>query len=47
MDALRGINVDLGNNEPYVSLLNPSADSTPIWVTRFATRGERIKAERP
>jgi len=45
-EALRGINQDLSNNEPYVTLLNPSSDSTPLWVIPVAKGGERIKAER-
>jgi hypothetical protein len=35
-EALRGINQDLSNNEPYVTLLNSSADSTPTWVIPVA-----------
>ena len=45
-EALRGINQDLSNNEPYVTILNPSEDSTPLWVIPVAKGGERIKAER-
>jgi len=41
-EALRGINTDLSKNEPYVTLLNPSADSTPLWVIPVAKAGERL-----
>ena len=44
-DALRGINQDLSNNQPYVTFLGPSHDSTPLWVIPVAQGGERIKAE--
>jgi hypothetical protein len=44
-DALRGINQDLSNNLPYVSLLSSSADATPIWVVPVAKGGDRIKEE--
>ena len=43
-DALRGINQDLSNNQPYVTFLGPSDDSTPLWVIPVAKGGERIKA---
>jgi hypothetical protein len=46
-EALRGINQDLSNNEPYVSLLNSAAGSTPIWVVPVAKSGSRIKEELP
>ena len=45
-EALRGINTDLSKNEPYVTLLNPSAHSTPLWVIPIAKSGERIPSER-
>ena len=37
-DALQGINQDLSNNLPYVSLLSSSADATPIWVIIYLTQ---------
>jgi len=46
-EALRGINTDLSKNEAYVTLLNPSAHSTPLWVIPIAKSGERIRGERP
>jgi len=46
-EALRGINTDLSKNEPYVTLLNPSAHSTPLWVIPVGKSGERIRGERP
>ena len=45
-EALRGLNQDLSNDEPYVTLLTPSQDSTPLLVIPVAKGGERIKAER-
>jgi hypothetical protein len=44
-EALRGINQDLSNNEPYVSVLNSAPGSTPIWVIPVAQSGARIKEE--
>src|SRR6476646_3865190 len=35
-EALRGINQDLSNNEPYVTLINSAAGSTPLWVIPLA-----------
>jgi hypothetical protein len=46
-EALRGINTDLSKNELYVTQLNPSADSTPLWVIPVAKSGGRIPSERP
>jgi hypothetical protein len=46
-EALRGINQDLSNNEPYVTLINSAADSTPLWVIPVAKSAERIKEELP
>jgi hypothetical protein len=46
-EALRGINTDLSKNEPYVTRLNPSAHSTPLWVIPVAKSGERIGGEKP
>ncbi len=44
-DALRGINQDLSNNQPYISLLNSADVATPIWVIPVAKGGDRIKEE--
>jgi hypothetical protein len=41
-DALRGINQDLSNNQPYTSLLSSADVATPIWV---AKGGDRIREE--
>jgi hypothetical protein len=46
-EALRGINQDLSNNEPYVTLLSSTVGSTPLWVIPVANGGERIKEEKP
>ena len=46
-DALREINQDLSNNEPYTTVLNSSGGSTPIWVIPVAKSGSRIKEELP
>jgi hypothetical protein len=46
-EALRGINQDLSNNEPYVTLINSAAGSTPLWVIPVAKSAERIKEELP
>jgi hypothetical protein len=43
-DALRGINQDLANNQPYTSLLSSANVATPIWVIPVAKGGDRIKA---
>jgi hypothetical protein len=45
-EALRGINQDLSNNEPYVTLLNSAAASTPLWVIPVAKSGEWTNEER-
>ena len=45
-DALRGINQDLSNNQPYVSLLSSADVATPIWVIPVAKGGDRITEER-
>jgi len=42
-DALRGINRDLSNNEPYTSVLSSADVATPIWVIPVAKGGDRIK----
>ena len=42
-DALRGINQDLSNNQPYISLLSSVDVATPIWVIPVAKGGDRIK----
>jgi hypothetical protein len=39
-DALRGINQDLSNNQPYTSLLSSADVGTPIWVIPVA-KGRR------
>ena len=44
-DALRGINQDLSNNQPYTSLLSSSDVTTPLWVIPVAKGGDRIKEE--
>ena len=44
-DALRGINQDISNNQPYTTLLNSADVATPLWVIPFATGGNRIKEE--
>ena len=44
-DALRGINQDLSNNQPYSSLLSSADVATPIWVIPVAKGGDRIKEE--
>jgi hypothetical protein len=44
-DALRGINQDLSNNQPYISLLSSAEVATPLWVIPVAKGGDRIKEE--
>ena len=44
-DALRGINQDLSNNQPYTSLLSSADVATPLWVIPVAKAGDRIKEE--
>src|SRR5262249_43637478 len=44
-DALRGINQDLSNNQPYTSLLSSPDVATPLWVIPVAKGGDRIKEE--
>jgi hypothetical protein len=44
-DALRGINQDLSNNQPYTSLLSSADVATPIWVIPVAKGGDRIREE--
>ena len=44
-DALRGINQDLSNNQPYTSLLSSADITTPLWVIPVAKGGDRIKEE--
>ena len=43
--ALRGINQDLSNNQPYTSFLSSADVATPIWVIPVAKVGGRIKEE--
>lgn len=42
-DALRGINQDLSNNQPYTTLYGPADIATPMWVIPIAKGGDRIK----
>jgi hypothetical protein len=42
-DALRGINQDLSNNQPYTSLLSSAHAAMPIWVIPVAKAGKGIK----
>jgi hypothetical protein len=44
-DALRGINQDLSNNQPYTTLLDSADVATPLWVIPVAKGGDRIKEE--
>jgi hypothetical protein len=44
-DALRGINQDLSNNQPYTTLLSPADVATPLWVIPLAKAGDGIKEE--
>jgi pyruvate/2-oxoglutarate dehydrogenase complex dihydrolipoamide dehydrogenase (E3) component len=44
-DALRGINQDLSNNQPYTSLLSSADVATPIWIIPVAKGGHRIGEE--
>jgi hypothetical protein len=44
-DALRGINQDLSNNQPYTTLLSSADVATPLWVIPVAKGGHRIKEE--
>ena len=44
-DALRRINQDLSNNQPYTSLLSSADVTTPLWVIPVAKGGDRIKEE--
>jgi hypothetical protein len=44
-DALRGINQDLSNNQPYTTLLSSAEVATPLWVIPVAKAGDRIKEE--
>jgi hypothetical protein len=44
-DALRGINQDLSNNQPYTTLLSSPDVATPLWVIPVARGGDRIKEE--
>ena len=46
-NALRGINTDLSNDEPYVTVLSHAADATPIWVIPVARAGEPIRLQSP
>jgi hypothetical protein len=44
-DALRGINQDLSNDQPYTTLLSSADVATPLWVIPVAKGGNRIKEE--
>jgi hypothetical protein len=44
-NALRGINQDLSNNQPYTTLLSSADAATPLWVIPVAKGGPRIKDE--
>jgi hypothetical protein len=44
-DALRGINQDLSNDQPYITLLSSADVATPIWIIPVAKGGDRIKEE--
>jgi hypothetical protein len=46
-DALRGINQDLCNDQPYTSRLSSADVATPIWVIPVAKGGNRIKEGSP
>jgi hypothetical protein len=42
-DALRGINQDLSNNQPYTTLYGSADIATPLWVIPIAKGGASIK----
>ena len=42
-DALRGINQDLANNQPYTTLYGSADVATPLWVIPIAKGDETIK----
>ena len=42
-DALRGINQDLSNNQPYTTLYGSANVATPLWVIPIAKGSDRIK----
>jgi hypothetical protein len=44
--ALRDVNQDLSNNQPYTSRLSSAATATPLWVIPVAKGGDVIE-ERP
>ena len=44
-DALRGINQDISNNQPYTTLLSSADVATPLWVIPVAKGGNRLKEE--
>jgi len=44
-DALRGINRNLSNNQPYITLLSSADVATSLWVIPVAKGGDRIKEE--
>jgi hypothetical protein len=42
-DALRGINQDMSNNQPYTTLLSSAEGATPLWIIPVAKGGTRIQ----
>src|SRR5215813_13489980 len=44
-DALRGINQDLSNNQPYTTLYSSPGVATPLWVIPVAKGGDRIEEQ--
>ena len=42
-DALRGINQDMSNNQPYTTLLSSAEGATPLLIIPVAKGGTRIK----
>jgi hypothetical protein len=44
-DALREVNQDLSNNQPYTTLFGSADVATPLWVIPVAKAGDRIKEE--
>lgn len=41
--ALRGINQDLANNQPYTTLYGSADVATPLWVIPIAKGGNNIE----
>jgi hypothetical protein len=42
-EAFRGINQDLSNNQPYITLYGSPDVATPLWVIPIANGRDRIK----